>query len=168
MFQPSQVYPRNWGTVGGGPSPPVLDTIAPGGQAIIAAANVIRTATGLFLVSCSYSVIPTATDDVVLSVTQAAGTTAWSGGTPSVDGTWLYDVNGPIVATSSGQGSIPAAQNLPAAASQPVLMTVTTLVDFSAGVGVGSKNLIIIGILHNGSAGLVGAVLGKTFFYELP
>jgi len=161
--------PRNWGVVGPFVSPTVLDTIAPASSAIIAAANVTRTASGLFVVGCSYAVTTGGADDVVLGITGAPGTTAWSGGTPSPDGTWLVDINGPIMATSSGTGVEVGGQSLSVAGIQPILLSLTTLVDFfSVGAAIGSKNLITIGVLNGGSAGLVGAVLGKTFFYELP
>jgi hypothetical protein len=146
----------------------IADLTAPSGV-IVAAANPVRLASGIFVVMANFIGTPSAADTLDIGFLSIATTTAWSGGVLSPDGKWRVANPGPITATGSGALQVFGSQQVEAAGAIAIGIGATGFADFSA-EPVGSNNLIQIIFTMPGGNNLsdTGAPPLQALYYELP
>lgn len=144
-----------------------LDALAgPSANVIIAAANVQRKASGLFVVQGAWTGDDAGADTISLDIASIGGpTTAFSGGTLSADGTLRFADAGAVTATGTGATLTRAAsQVVTAGALTGRFLNVSGLVDLNT-EPLGQLNLLLLQI--NATQNLANQLVSFSFF-ELP
>lgn len=143
------------------------DKAGPSANYILAAANVTRRASGIFVFFASWSGTDSAADAVSLVAAKIPGpTTAFSGGTVSAfKGTIRVAQSGAVTATGTGATVNVAVDTHDNAASELVGGVTTAIVNFTPGP-VGQTNLILLQL--NATHDFTGMTIGNIGYFELP
>ena len=147
---------------------PMDDSTGPTANLILAAANVVRKASGIFVVFGSWQGTDSAADTVsVVLATIFGPTTAFSGGTQSSPGGTIrfHHLGGAITATGTGATLNGAANESTSAGAGTLLASASSLANFGSSPVLTQENLILfqINCTHDLSAQLV-----SFGYFELP
>ena len=143
-----------------------IDDQAAPANVIIAAAQLTRRASGLFVVTGSLFATTSAADEIGLTLLQTGGPfTAFSGGTLSTDGKWRTFRTSPVVATAGGSTHDDVTALQPVAGAQATALQLTGIAN-TTGVPVGAQLLVTLNLTASSNLTLIS--FGQLLFYELP